>query len=77
MTYWQDIVFMVGGFLFMWALWPSVFGKDKPPASTSLRTGLVLAAFCLCYATLGLWLAFISTLGTTAMWFILYFQMRR
>lgn len=73
---WQDIVFMIGGFLFVWALWPSVFGKDKPDTKTSIRTGVVLTAFVTCYATLGLWLAAASTTLTALMWYILFFQKR-
>lgn len=74
---WQDYVLMAGGFLFAVALYPAVKGKEKPPKSTSLLTGSVLLVFSIVYATLGLWLAFASTIITTTMWYILLGQVSR
>jgi len=71
---WQDTVMMVVGFGFAIALYPSVKGKDKPALSSSLITGTLLLIICVCYATLGLWLAFSSTMLTVIMWFTLAIQ---
>jgi hypothetical protein len=76
---WQDIVMMIVGFVFVVALWPSVKGKDKPAIASSIITGTGLLIMCICYATLGLWFAFSSTLLTVIMWYVLAVQviMRR
>ena len=74
---WQDIILGVGGFGFAFGLLPSIFSKDRKPAKLScLITGCILLAFCVVYASLGLWLGFIATGTTAAMWFMLMFQWR-
>ena len=74
---WQDIVLMVGSFIFSIALIPTVRGKDKPALSTSLLTSGVLSVFVICFFTLGLYLAAISGILTTIMWVILALQAMR
>lgn len=60
---WQDLVFAVGSVVFLVALLPAIFGRNKPPLSTSLLTGSVLAVYAWTQATLGLdWAA-----GNTAL----------
>ena len=71
---WQDVVLMVGGFVFAPSLLFSIFGKEKPPVKTSLPTGIVLVAFVVVYATLRLPLASIATSLTALCWFILVYQ---
>jgi hypothetical protein len=71
---WQDYVFMVGSFMFSLALIPAIRSRGKPPIKTSLSTGIVLAVFGVCYATLGLWLAMTANALTTICWFILFIQ---
>ena len=71
---WQDIVLMAGGFGFSLALIPAVRHKEKPPVSTSLTTFLILVTFSIAYATLGLWLAFLSGVFTCTMWLVLLIQ---
>ena len=71
---WQDLVLMLCGFGFSIALIPAVKAKEKPPKSSCLMTMIMLAIFCVCYATLGLRLAFISTLTTLGMWTTLLIQ---
>lgn len=71
---WQDIVIMAGGIILGLALIPAIRDGQKPPTSTSLFTGSVLATFTICYATLGMWAATGATLFTTALWFVLMFQ---
>jgi len=74
---WQDVVLMVGGFVFAIALFPSIFSAHKPSRITCLATGIVLVVFAIAYATLGLTLATISTALTALCWFILLGQKRR
>ena len=74
---WQDIVLMVGGFIFAPSLLFSIFGKEKPPIKTSLPTGTVLVAFAVVYVTLGLPLASIATSLTALCWFILAYQVSK
>jgi len=71
---WQDIAFMIGGFIFAPALVASIIKRTKLPAITSLPTALVLTMFVVCYVTLGLYLATISTTLTAACWYILYLR---
>ena len=74
---WQDIVLSIGAWLFIIALIPSIKGKDKPPVSTSILTGSVLAVFALTYATLELWLSVLSTGVLSLAWFLLAVQKYR
>ena len=71
---WQDIVLAIGGFGFVIALIPSIRTSNKPDWKSSLMTGSILLIFTICYATLGLWLAFCSTLLVSACWFLLLYQ---
>jgi len=71
---WQDLVFMVGGFVFAPSLLFLIRSKDKPPKRTSLPTAIVLTAYLACYATMHFWLAFISTALTAICWYILFWQ---
>ena len=71
---WQDWVLMIGGFAFSASLLHSILSKHKPSRVTSGLTFLTLVAFWICYASLGLWLATISTGLTAVCWLILFFQ---
>lgn len=72
---WQDWILMLGGFAFSISLLDSILSKrDKPSRITSITTFLVLIAFCICYVTLGLWLATLSTGLTSICWLVLFFQ---
>ena len=71
---WQDIVFMIGGFIFSGALIPTIIAKEKPAMSTCIMTGVVLAVFSVSYATLGLWGAFVSNSLTSSCWLTLFTQ---
>ena len=68
---WQDIVLSVGSWIFIVALLPSLFGKDKPPISTSLLTGVVLLIYTFVYSTLHLWLSMASTGVLGVAWLVL------
>lgn len=71
---WQDLAFMIGGFVFVPSLMFCIMSSNKPPIRTSLPTAMVLTLFSVCYATLGLWLAFVSTVLTSAAWYVLVYQ---
>ncbi len=73
---WQDIILMVGGFIFSIALLPSILGNSKPARISCVTTGTVLSIYCIVYATLGLWLAFGSGVLTALAWWVLFFQKR-
>jgi len=70
---WQDIVFMVGGFIFAPSLIFSIIERADIPLMTSLPTAIVLTAFVVCYATLKLRLAAFATALTAICWYILVF----
>lgn len=74
---WQDIAIMVACFSFSAALIPSIRGKNKPEAKTSLFTILGLSTIAVCFATLGLWLSFTSEMTAISAWSILLYQGRK
>ena len=71
---WQDIVLMIGGFIFAPSLIVSIVNNVEMPIATSLPTALVLTAFVGCYITLKLRLAAIATSLTAICWFVLFFM---
>ena len=74
---WQDLVFMLGGFIFAPSLLFTIRSKDKPSIKTSLPTALVLTSYLVCYATMHFWLALISTALTAACWYVLFYQKKK
>ena len=70
---WQDLVFMLGGFIFAPSLVFSIIDGVHMPLSTTLPTALVLTVFLVCYASMKFWLAFTSTILTAICWYILIF----
>jgi CHASE2 domain-containing sensor protein len=68
---------MIGGFGFFIGLLPSLIGRRKPERSSGIITGSILLIFGVVYATLGLWLAFTSTMLVSIGWFILAIQVTR
>ena len=74
---WQDLVFMIGGFIFSLALIPTIRAKEKPAISSSLMTLVVLTAYGVSYLTLDLYLASITTILTAGAWLILLIQKMR
>ena len=70
---WQDIVFMVGGFIFAPSLVASIINKVHMPLATTLPTAIVLSVFLICYASMKFWLAFTSIILTAICWYILIF----
>ncbi len=74
---WQDIIIAAGQWIFLLALLPSIFGKDKPALTTSIVTGIVLAVLAFAYATLALWISTISALLVSSAWLTLAVQKYR
>ena len=74
---WQDIVITVGVFIMIFAMIPSVKGKNKPAKETSITTAIILTAYFVCFATLGLWLSAISEVILAGLWYVLFFQVLR
>jgi len=52
--HWQDWVITIGQIIFIVSLIPTLKGKDKPPVSTSVPTGIVLLVFGITQYSLGL-----------------------
>jgi hypothetical protein len=74
---WQEIILTLGQIIFIVALLPSVFSKDKPEIWTSILTGLVAYSICATYFTLSLPLAAISAGFNGVFWSILAIQKYR
>jgi len=70
---WQDLVLMIGGFIFAPSLIVFIMDKTVMPIATSLPTALVLTVFVMCYITLKLRLAAFATALTAICWYILFF----
>ncbi len=74
---WQDILFMIGGFIFAPSLVFMIRAKDKPPLATSIPTAVVLTCYLIAYSSMNFWLAFISTALTALCWWVLVLQRRK
>ncbi len=74
---WQDLVFMIGGFIFAPSLIFMMKGKNPPPIKTSLPTAIVLTVFLVAYISMHFWLALTSTSLTALGWWILFIQGRK
>jgi len=70
---WQDIVLMIGGFIFVPSLVVSIVNNVDIPIATSLPTALALVAFVTCYMTLKLYLAAFAAALTAVCWLVLVF----
>ena len=73
---WQDHLMMVVGYVFGFALLPSVLGKNKPERWTCLMTFMGLVAIAVAVGSLGLWLTFIANIFTAIMWLVVLVQKR-
>ena len=70
---WQDVVLMIGGFIFAPSLIVSIIEGAKIPILTSIPTAIVLTVFVVCYITLKLRLAALATSLTALCWYIIVF----
>ena len=71
---WQDLVFSIGGWIFVISLIPTIHGSQKPALATSLLTAGILASFFVAYISLGLWMGAIANGATGVAWAILAYQ---
>jgi hypothetical protein len=71
---WQDMVFTVGSLVFIIALLPSVFSKNKPDIRTSTGTAVILTVFAATYYSLGLYFSAVVTALTAIVWAFLAWQ---
>jgi hypothetical protein len=71
---WQEIVLAIGQIVFIIALLPSIFSKDKPDIWTSILTGTVALSISITYTTLSLKAAAISAFFNFVAWSILAIQ---
>lgn len=71
---WQEIILTAGQIVFILALLPSIFGKDKPEIWTSIITGTVAFSISITYLTLSLPTAAISAFLNFVAWGILAIQ---
>ena len=65
---WQDAVFSFGALIFAVALLPAILTKRYPPISTCVVTALLLVAFAVADASLGLVFATAFSLLDAALW---------
>ena len=78
MSTWQDWTLTFVSVVFAVALIPSVRSTThKPPISTSVLTGTMLAVTAFVEATLALWFSTISTAVGATIWLILGWQVYR
>lgn len=71
---WQELVLTLGQIIFIVALLPSVFTKDKPEIWTSILTGMVAYSIAVTYTTLHMPLAAVSAGMNGVFWTILAVQ---
>lgn len=73
---WQDAVIAAGQAVFMLALLPAVVGREKPPRSTCLLTGVTLAVCAAALLMSELSWGGCAMALTAALWLVLLFQRR-
>jgi len=71
---WQDTVISIGQVIFLLALLPSIFSKNKPAWGTSFLTALILSIFAFTFWTLSLKWGMISSGMVALGWWVLFFQ---
>lgn len=71
---WQDLIFGIGSLLFIIALLPTLLGNNKPAWETAAITSVVLYAFSICYASLDLPFATITSAITASIWLAIAIQ---
>lgn len=71
---WQDFVILIGSLVFLIALLPSIFSKNKPDKLTSISTAIVLYVYFGTYITLDLYFSSTVVLATATAWLVLFFQ---
>jgi hypothetical protein len=72
--HWQETVLALGQIIFIIALLPSVFSKDKPEIWTSVITGSVALSIAITYITMKIPIAAVSAFFNFVFWSILAIQ---
>ncbi len=72
--HWQDVVLTIGQVIFIVALFPSVFSKDKPALQTSIVSSAAAFSIAIVYVTLSIPFAASSAALNGALWFVLAVQ---
>jgi hypothetical protein len=67
--HWQDLVFTVGQWIFIPALFPMF--TDPPPLKTSIPTALVLSAYGISFMSLGFYTPATSVFICSSIWMVL------
>lgn len=69
---WQDLVFMVGTFALALMLLPTLLDTDAAvPRTTSLPTAVVVSAFVVAFASMGMWLAAAGNVLSVLFWLVI------
>jgi len=71
---WQDIVAMIGCYIFAFALVPTVLNKHKPEPLTSGACIGACLALLVVFVSLNLWLSAIAEFVCALFWFTLLVQ---
>ena len=71
---WQDFVFSIGMWVFIFALRPTLRGSEKPALETSIVTATTLVVFAVVYASMELWGSVMSSVVLAVLWYILAWQ---
>lgn len=74
---WQETVLAVGQIVFIIALLPSVFTKDKPEIWTSIITGSVALSIAVTYFTMRIPFAAVCAFLNFVFWSVLALQKSR
>lgn len=74
---WQDWLLGTGGFFFTAALWPIIRNRaERVPARTSVSTAVILSAYVVAEASLGLWLGATGGIILAAGWWFIAWRRR-
>ena len=71
---WQDWVIAVCQWGFALALFPTVFGEEKPEVLTAVVTAVLACAVAITFATIPLFWAAIATGSTSILWSVITVQ---
>jgi len=71
---WQDVVMMIGQFVFFVAMIPTVKAVEKPAFSTSLVTSAVITLYIPTLWTLHLYVSVVSTILLAFAWWTVTYQ---
>ncbi len=71
---WQDVVISIGSWVAIAALIPTLLAAHKPALWSSIITALTVGTFAVCYLTLSLWSAALSSAVLAIVWLILAIQ---